>query len=135
MLIIITLPYAKERKEINDEDRPSIYVLKYSFTRYLNGIDRPRRSERYNKIKKSNLESSKHYTKYYIKNDNEAINSKLIHRGFSTINKLRLYHNMKPRREIPIYQNIFWNINNNKTCYRDDRERWYKHETNRDNND
>ena len=65
-----------------------------------------RRKKRYDKIKKSNLESSKHYTKYCIKNEEEAVKSRLIHRDFSAINKLRLYHNMKPSREIPIAHNI-----------------------------
>ena len=101
------LSYVKEKKETINEDRPSIYIPGYSFTRYLNDMDRTaRRSERYKKIKESNLESSKHYIKYCIKSEDEAISSRLIHRDFIAINKLRLYFNLKPSREILINQNI-----------------------------
>jgi len=85
----------------------SIYIPKYSFTRYLDDINKlTRREKRYTEISESNLSTSKNYIKYCVKDVQEALNTRFIHRSFVHINEVRVGTNLKPYRDIPIDENI-----------------------------
>ena len=80
------------KKQIKDGLKPSTFIPDYTFTRYLSDSKKKEwRTTRYHAIlSDDNLESSRFYRTFCIKDTREAVRTKLIHRNNKYITQARL---------------------------------------------